>query len=436
MNFRRGLTAVALSICTVLGFTAWAGSGPDLSPAFVRAGDEQQINTLSAGPQFAPEVAAKRDGGFVVVWAGDDASNAGQIWSQRFFRNGTPAGGETRANSGPQISNQSNIDLRVAYHDTGKFSVFWKLNTGLGVFFMQHVLSDGTPDGPITVLNPLDASTNLAVAAGLGDQSVTAWFEQSEGIRTVVYDEQGIAVTTEAAVNTQACLFRDCVPAVGADSAGNYVVAWTQVAPSAISTRRIHARRFAADGTPLALDFQVNTSSDESLKLYPDVGVSSDGKFMVVWAADSFETFPGTDETEIHGRIFNADGTPRTGEIDINLFTAGYQRRPRVAANDDGTFTVIWQSADQDGDGAAIVGQAFSVDGVRLSGETLVNSQPLGQQDDPRIASNGQDLFAVWESRDQDGSGEGVFGQAFRPMDLFQDGFESGTTAAWSVSVP
>jgi hypothetical protein len=54
----------------------------------------------------------------------------------------------------------------------------------------------------------------------------------------------------------------------------------------------------------------------------------------------------------------------------------------------------------------------------------------------PAVAADGAGNFVVvWESYTQDGSSDGIFG-AQRLEPLFSDGFESGTTSAWSATVP
>lgn len=62
----------------------------------------------------------------------------------------------------------------------------------------------------------------------------------------------------------------------------------------------------------------------------------------------------------------------------------------------------------------------------------LANHPAIGAE----LATNGAgDFVVVWTSRDQDGSDGGVFGQRYGAT-LFEDGFESGDTSAWSNSVP
>ena len=419
----------------VLGLTltsglAWAGSAPDLAPAFVPAGDEVAVNTGAALDQWAPDVSGRRDGGFAVVWnSKDQVTNQMRVWLRRYFRDGTPVGVEAPASDSLFVGNGH----RLAYHDSGNFSV---LRCEIDGILYQHIGADGDlVGGQVTIDDSACLSRTLAVTPVTGDQLVMAWIGPGAGVRQVVIDETGTRVTTETGANTTPCPDRNCAPAVAADPSGNYVVVWPQLEDAGI-TLKVFGRLYAADGSALGGPFQINTSSDDFWKSFVDVAVAADGSFMVVWTNDPLDTVPGLDETEVNGRIFEADGTPRTAEFMLNGYTFRYQRRPRVAANADGSFSVVWQSTDQDGEVGSIAGAVFAPDGTRISQETVINSFTEGQQDDPRISTNGSDFLVVWESEDQDGSGEGVFGQAFRPRDLFDDGFESGSTLGWSATIP
>jgi len=75
------------------------------------------------------------------------------------------------------------------------------------------------------------------------------------------------------------------------------------------------------------------------------VAMAPDGSFMVVWTqnANPLSSHPSFD---FFGRIYGADGSPRTGEIRLNQTPlTGYQPRARVAAGAAGTFMVVWSDS-------------------------------------------------------------------------------------------
>lgn len=87
-----------------------------------------------------------------------------------------------------------------------------------------------------------------------------------------------------------------------------------------------------------------------------------DGTFVAVWADDSGST-AGNQQTDIHARIFDADGAPVSEEMVLNTNLAKNQTEPSVVALQDGGFVVTWTD-ENSGFGLDIYGQAFDADGT------------------------------------------------------------------------
>ena len=110
------------------GFTA--ETGPDGSGLSVQArrlasdgsfdGDEFTVNTLTAGSQREPRVAASPDGDFVTVWV-----SQGLLKGQRFSSAGQPTGGEFEVSPVSSIKYPS-----VAMSSDGSFVVAWEQGYG------------------------------------------------------------------------------------------------------------------------------------------------------------------------------------------------------------------------------------------------------------------------------------------------------------------
>ena len=98
----------------------------------------------------------------------------------------------------------------------------------------------------------------------------------------------------------------------------------------------------------------------------------------------------------------------------VNTYTDAAPSDSAIAADGQGGFVVTWQSAYQDGDNYGIFGQRCASTGVPLGTEFQVNAYTSSTQSHPRIAADAQgDFVVVWSSDGQDGSYGGVFGQAF-----------------------
>lgn len=101
-------------------------------------------------------------------------------------------------------------------------------------------------------------------------------------------------------------------------------------------------------------------------------------------------------------------------DFQVNSFTLGDQAYPSICRDAADNQVVVWESADQDGDGRGIFARRYAAGGAPIGTEFQVNTHTLGHQQFPGIfCRTGGDFVVVWESRDQDGDGLGVFGQRF-----------------------
>ncbi len=212
-------------------------------------------------------------------------------------------------------------------------------------------------------------------------------------------------------------------PSTSAD--GDYAVAvWTDYHSMDLDGSAVVYRLFKANGEPrvnadTSYDFEAlaNTTYPGD-QTQPDTAVAPDGSFVVVWTDASDEANTGTN---IRGRLFAADGTPKTNEITgtdeefpVSGALPGNQYGPKVAISETGNFMVVWTDAGGNGDdtqGTSIMGLAFDSSGLPLTNPDTGDSEPFtinsnhpGNQHEPSIASNvgpGGDYVVVWT----DGSG-------------------------------
>jgi hypothetical protein len=110
-----------------------------------------------------------------------------------------------------------------------------------------------------------------------------------------------------------------------------------------------------------------------------------------------------------------AQVVPDGPELQINTTTAAFQSGVTLSHDDGGGFVAAWQDYGQDGGGYGLFGQRFDSAGSKLGGEFQINSHTAAIYQ--RYAAVSHDpscsFVVVWDSRAQDGSGEGVFGQRF-----------------------
>ncbi len=173
------------------------------------------------------------------------------------------------------------------------------------------------------------------------------------------------------------------------DANGNFVVVWQSDGSlfGDSTGKSIQGQRFAADGSALGGEFQVNTyTTDDQRSAWVSVG--PDGGFVVVWQSDG-SSGSDTDSSSIQGQRYAADGSALGGEFQVNSYTTGFQSTPSVSAGPDGGFVVVWNSLGSSGsdtDSLSIQGQRYAADGSALGGEFQVNSYTTNAQTGPSVS--------------------------------------------------
>lgn len=161
--------------------------------------------------------------------------------------------------------------------------------------------------------------------------------------------------------------------------------------------------------TALGREFQVNTfvNNDQDS---PAIGMNAQGNFVVVWESDDQDE----DKTGIYAQRFDARGRAVGDEFRVNTTTAGKQDAAAIAMNATGEFVIVWEDDDQDGSGEGVYGQRFGADGSLVGPEFRINTSTNGDQDSPQVAIAADGSFvAVWTG--DDGNESGIFGQRFSP---------------------
>lgn len=404
------------------------------------------VSTDASVSHRSPHVEASSGGGFVVAWESFEYTNydGEEVARARSFTGpGTPASGELVVAVNDGISYYPyylhDLDIGdVAAAPNGDFTVVWNEGLdeyGAGVLFARRFQEDGTAlSGEFAV-----SQTNYypyyptrgTIAMDQDGDFVVAWsvlFHPAGDSYDVVdrrFQADGTPLSSER-IATEETNSRQSVPDIARAPDGRMVLVWKDVTD-------VSARVFAADGTPLTGDLPVNLTTEDN-QTVAAVAMDDGGRFVVVWR-DTSSTTVGW---EIVGRVFAADGTPLTGELAINEFTPGNQDAPDVAVvPDEGGFVVTWQRMEDGASEPRTYVRHFRWSGESVGGQVQVDDLSPGRQSRPAIASLDDSRFVVvWDDADFGVYGS-ILGQEFElQLDVFADGFESGDTNAWSMSVP
>jgi hypothetical protein len=210
------------------------------------------------------------------------------------------------------------------------------------------------------------------------------------------FDRQGAKLGAEFPVNTVA-LGAQALPALAVLADGSFVVVWVSNHENPLGN--IEGQHFAADGQMLGAEFRVNLANAGANDA-PHIGALADGGYVVVWASSPDGS--SEDTFDIAGQRFSATGDRMGGQFLVNRSTAGAQLRSQVTGTADGGFIAVWDSAEDDGNGATVYlirGQRYAADGSRL-GRAFTVVRHRYDTRRPRLATLGSGGFVViWESR-------------------------------------
>ncbi len=366
---------------------------------------EFQVNTYTSSEQQNPAIAMDAEGNFVVVWESknQDGSSYG-VYGQRFSSNGTPIDNEFRINT---TTNGNQLNAAIAMNASGNFVVVWKSPDGSdeGIYARRYDANGQALTGEFlvnTTTNGRQISPNVAIndsgafvvvweyAEPFPDHSVL-WH-----IRARLYNASGAASGSEFDVEQTP---HGNSPDVAMDNNGAFFVGWAQEGNQAVKIRM-----FNNDGTPKSAPIEITRGNYTYFK---SIEMDKSGNFILTWSYHS-----NWQIVDVYAQRFDSTGSAISAPFMVNTYTDGSQSHSSIAITDNGEFIIVWYSSLGDGSGRGIFGQLYDKDGLPIEGEFQINSYTTSDQEFPEVAVSDSGMFVtVWESKEQDGSGFGVFGE-------------------------
>ncbi len=166
----------------------------------------------------------------------------------------------------------------------------------------------------------------------------------------------------------------------------------------------------ARAATPLGNEFRINEATAGPQQAPRVAFNTANGQYVVVWQSAGQDG----EGNGVFGRRYDSSGNALGSEFQVNTYTTGDQANPVVTGLPDGGFAVLWESFGQDGQSFGVFGRRFDASALPASAEFQVNTYTFNSQETPELCSDTSgNVLAVWESREQDGSDAGIFGQRF-----------------------
>ncbi len=383
-------------------------------------GEPFAINELTAGNQFAVDVARQPNRSFIVVWQSEDADGDGYgIRMRRFSRNGTALTGELAVNeftvgwqSRPRVAADGNGDFVVVWDGPGQDS---------RDIFARLFAADGSALGSEAQVNTIGTAglqSRPAVSRNAAGQFVISWVDAASGqVLAAVFDAAGNATVSEFVVTTSG----DSPPvgevATGIYPWGEFVVVWIGLhdAMGGSSYHEVFQRRYDSLGQPLGPELPVSslepTGGPLTLANQPSVMLNNGG-FVVVWDDHPTAAWEG-----VYARRVDADGS-----MGLIKTVSPQAASNKVSMATSGEFVISWSQYDY-----------YNVSPAAASFDPAINliesltipggGRPMALE---HLGSDVDDFMLVRQLPQY----AELFGQRFGP-NLFADGFESGDTSEW-----
>ncbi|WP_157961302.1 calcium-binding protein [Microvirga flavescens] len=261
--------------------------------------DGQVIGTPTDGFNRNTYAATLSDGSYVVTWAQSATSSADfDVYQQHFDADGNPLGTESIISS---TTTNDQVRSQIAALKDGGWVVTWYSGgaTG-GEIHQQRFNSSGSKVGAETIVNATTADRqSIPDIAVLADGSyVITWQSNLQdssdfGVYQRHYDENGNAITGEIQVNTSVQGYQgDANIAALAD--GGWTVTWQGADQNQAGVYRIFQQTFNSNGTQRGGETIVDFAAPgtENAASRASIAALKDGSWVVIYAVGETEGAP------------------------------------------------------------------------------------------------------------------------------------------------
>jgi len=179
-------------------------------------------------------------------------------------------------------------------------------------------------------------------------------------------------------------------PDIAMDANGNSIVVWSSRIDGSYSYDDVFGQRYDSSGLRVGNEFRINTDTQSSQN-NPEVGMDSNGNFLVVWVSQ--EDLSGPSYEDVFGQRYDSSGNKVGGEFRVNTTTALFQYFPSVATSSNGASVAVWQSLT--GSAFAIKGQRYDSSGNPQGSEFQVSPISSADHERTKVAMDANGDFVV-----------------------------------------
>ncbi|HEU5396547.1 MAG TPA: hypothetical protein VFV81_05215, partial [Verrucomicrobiae bacterium] len=380
------------------------------------AGSEYLVAGTLLGDQVHPDMALNSSGGFL-VWQDNATDGSGLgISAQRLDATLSGTMSTFRVNV---IGTNDQENARVTLLKNGGAAFVWQggiegLNQRIYARFLTPTNTWLSSTDVLVGTFTKNFQVAPAIATLNNSNVVIVWASYDQVSSNSLLDVYGQILSQNGAkigpnfLVNQFTGFNQRAPAVAALKNGGFVVAWiseqqrTNVNAGSIDevngtlstsvatpTVDLYARLYNSNGVAAGSEFLAAT--DSVFHANPAIAVGADGNFDIAWSGKDIND--QTNSWDIYVRSFTSAGAGGATAL-VNTYTYGDQYLPRVTAL--GTdYLVAWTSIGEDGNREGVYGRFLHGDGSFAGNEFRINTQTIGSQLQPVVASDGIGQFLV-----------------------------------------
>jgi hypothetical protein len=362
----------------------------------VDLGSETLINTQTTGSQESTGViyasppnslTTLADGNVVAVW---DDSDVGQVKARILAPDSSPVSSEINIAAG--------VHAQVASLPDGNFVVLW--NAGGAI---NYQIFNNVGVAVSAVLTPSLGSTSTGVSvAGLSNGNILITTSLNSGANTSTayatqFTPDGVFAGNAVSLGTISTTNPAASGNVDASQLPNGNIAYTWQTDTGSITGEV----LTLGGATVWSGVITNSGSS------PVVKALSNGNVVFAYNENTAASPPNVDY-----EVFTSSGAAIKGVTTATTVTTGGQYYPDIAATTDGGFVIAWEDHSGiggDNSGSGIKERYFDGSGNPLTGEVLVNTETLNNQNLPSVTQlSGGGAYTTWA----DSSGLAVAGTA------------------------
>lgn len=301
-----------------------------------------RVNGITRGDQDSPAVTSDAAGDFVVVWSCCGETLRSGVFARRYDGSGVPLTEEF-----PVTADTGQAD--VASDAAGNFIVAWDNapdDDQSGISAQRYDQSATALGAPFRVNTTTQGvQVDVSVACDDAGDCVAVWDTISGGVFGQRFDSSGAPAGDEFVIDDDPSVQH--FPAVASDRQGNWLVVWNRFAGNPADSA-VYGQRFNASGAAVGDVFAVAITGNEHGTDPSSLGVAADnaGSFTVVWNSPEhgdpgFPTRPIP--PDVYAQRYDGNGNAR-GELMVTAEPERRQHHPAVAALPDGGFVVVWEN--------------------------------------------------------------------------------------------